>query len=392
MHLPSLYDMFMYIPSTLWSLNMSYNPFFLFFNSLLQHLLADTGYTTKTSLKSWLPEESHVPQIALASYPRSGNSLLRHLLEELTGVYTGCDTRPDRSLSLQLQACGLAGEGVVDDRVQFIKTHYPERHGWKPFKASKVILIVRNPWDAMDSYFNMMLTKSHTEGLAESQYVRFSHRWDSFCKSEINVWMKFHKYWTRDTLTVPIMVVRYEDLMMHRDETMRRIVMFISDLKDLKGTEWETKLNALKVKTKKVARPYTPRSGKIAKSFKRYSDSQFGDIVEAAQGPLKGFGYHPSQRFPHVIELPRRQVKHPKDFLKVENVGKESSEANVVVINGDNCQIRKPEDPFGRLSSRFRKALLEPVVSAKGVPLNVEEVEKARERLEAKILEREKAE
>lgn len=45
--------------------------------------------------------------IVLASYPRSGNSLLRSLMEKLTGIVTGSDTKPTRSLSKRLLDCGL---------------------------------------------------------------------------------------------------------------------------------------------------------------------------------------------------------------------------------------------------------------------------------------------
>jgi hypothetical protein len=38
--------------------------------------------------------EGSGPTIVLASYPRSGNSLLRKVLEHITGVITGSDTRP----------------------------------------------------------------------------------------------------------------------------------------------------------------------------------------------------------------------------------------------------------------------------------------------------------
>jgi hypothetical protein len=47
----------------------------------------------------------------LVSYPRSGNSLLRTLLERTTGVVTGSDTRPDRALSKELaEMHNLVGE------------------------------------------------------------------------------------------------------------------------------------------------------------------------------------------------------------------------------------------------------------------------------------------
>lgn len=43
----------------------------------------------------------------LVSYPRSGNSLLRGIIETMTGVVTGSDTRPDRPLSRALLRCGF---------------------------------------------------------------------------------------------------------------------------------------------------------------------------------------------------------------------------------------------------------------------------------------------
>ena len=60
--------------------------------------------------------------IGLVSYPRSGNSLMRSLIEDITGVYTGSDTKPDRSLSLALKESGFLGEGVVKDQVWCAQT------------------------------------------------------------------------------------------------------------------------------------------------------------------------------------------------------------------------------------------------------------------------------
>lgn len=72
-------------------------------------LMADAQ--NDTSDKRWLrPGERGGERVAIVSYPRCGNSLMRGLLESVTGVFTGCDTRPDRSLSQELQQYGLKGE------------------------------------------------------------------------------------------------------------------------------------------------------------------------------------------------------------------------------------------------------------------------------------------
>ena len=117
---------------------------------------------------------------------------MRSLLEQYTGIVTGSDTKPSRTLSKQLnegmnliEFCtifgyfelnrdsftspkvGLQGEGVVDSRAWIVKTHFPERRGWRKFGAQKVILLVRSPFDAIDSFFNMALTRTHTQSIVE---------------------------------------------------------------------------------------------------------------------------------------------------------------------------------------------------------------------------------
>lgn len=48
-------------------------------------------------------------KILLVSYPRSGNSYLRRLLELSFGIVTGSDSRPNRTLSESLLRCGFKG-------------------------------------------------------------------------------------------------------------------------------------------------------------------------------------------------------------------------------------------------------------------------------------------
>ena len=53
----------------------------------------------------------------LASYPRSGSTLLRAYLEKILGLVTGSDSNLEHKLSQFLKESGLAGEGIVDGRV-----------------------------------------------------------------------------------------------------------------------------------------------------------------------------------------------------------------------------------------------------------------------------------
>uniref|UniRef100_M4BFE8 Sulfotransferase domain-containing protein n=1 Tax=Hyaloperonospora arabidopsidis (strain Emoy2) TaxID=559515 RepID=M4BFE8_HYAAE len=322
--------------------------------------------------KRWLqPGERNGERVAIASYPRCGNSLMRGLLEKVTGIYTGCDTRPDRVLSKELQEYGMKGEGVVDDSVWFVKTHFPERVGYKEFPVHKAILVVRNPWDAIDSYFNMTLTNTHNNSLHESQYERFADRWDRLLRNEIDVWMKFYRYWTT-TADIPVIVVRYENLLMHREETLRRVFLFLTGKTTLQGTDWEKRIRDVVSTSGDEAGPYKPRSGKIGGSFRHFSEDQFQYIWKTAKLPLRGFGYDPvTQEFPDDIRLPKRQVKQ----------GKEG--ATLLISIDQDMEIRKKNDSFGRGSTYFRRGLTEPVIASDGTELNMEEVLAARERLQA---------
>ena len=57
------------------------------------------------------------------------------------------------------------GEGVIDSSVWVVKTHYPERMGYVKCTGERVILLARNPFDAIESYFHMGLTNTHNKSL-----------------------------------------------------------------------------------------------------------------------------------------------------------------------------------------------------------------------------------
>ena len=168
------------------------------------------------------------PRIALVSYPRSGNSMARSMLETMTSIVTGTDSRPDRTLSRSLLERGLIGEGITDERVHIVKSHFPERYGYKKFQAHKIIMLTRNPFDAIDSYFNMAFTNTHTKSLGEENYETFADIWNALVLNEIKVWNDFHAYWL--SKKYPILVLRYEDFLTNPLEIMKRIIRYVLTL------------------------------------------------------------------------------------------------------------------------------------------------------------------
>ena len=91
--------------------------------------------------------------IALASFPGSGNSWVRQLLESATGIYTGalyCDPAYVRA--------GMIGEGVSTQNVIAIKTHETPADAKKLLHHDKAIYIVRSPFAAMLAFYNWLAT------------------------------------------------------------------------------------------------------------------------------------------------------------------------------------------------------------------------------------------
>lgn len=104
-------------------------------------------------------------QVCFQSFPRTGNSFLRKILEVTTGIYTGSDMNIDLTLQLVFKM-RAGGESTVseDNLVWITKTHWPmpSPMGVEKFKAQRCFSIVRNPIDALVSMSYLFLTNTHS--------------------------------------------------------------------------------------------------------------------------------------------------------------------------------------------------------------------------------------
>jgi len=360
----------------------------------------------------------------LASYPRSGNTLLRTLLERITSTVTGSDTRPDRTLSRSLALDhNLVGEGLVgpsnqtntksksppslrsiiyqsvfDPQVHIVKTHFPERKGWKPIEGNRVLLLIRNPYDAIDSYWNLCCTNTHTRTLDESVYIKYAEKFESLAKHEIKIWCDFHYYWIDicEKQGVPLLMVRYEDLVLDTETEMIRIMQFLlgqnNGVEDGKlssfwewrirhairkptgrptGTKIATNNSQTKANTSTLG-SYQPRSANggllsIGKSIRkeRYStrvllhmhevavsleldrkQNSKEDINRPHRTLLQRFGYDIyTQQFPDNFKEPPTTISE-QDGSRIKN--------GSVFIN-KTIEIRSKDDPCGRVMTHWRR-------------------------------------
>jgi len=221
----------------------------------------------------------------LASYPRSGNSLMRNLYEKITLRVTGSDMMGG------LQKHDLVGEMATGAKnVQFVKTHYPERMGAPAFPVSRAVLLVRNPYDAMDSYFNLMSTNTHTTSVTKEDRKKHAKIFADMARKEVLVWRDFHEFWLKQK--IPLLVVRYEDLIRWTTKVIGKVVKFVLEVNSMTFFEDRIQRAIGEDQIEKLG-PYKVRSGGIGKSLTKgnYSAQLLHQINYGIMDTMEKFGY-----------------------------------------------------------------------------------------------------
>jgi hypothetical protein len=118
--------------------------------------------------------------IALASYSRAGNSMLRGYLEKIMGLATGSDGNLNNKMVMDLYKDGFVGEGLTNSQIKVVKTHYPEKRGTAHLPVDRAILLARNPLDTITSLFNLVCTGSHSHSIKDDDYINLENLWNEF--------------------------------------------------------------------------------------------------------------------------------------------------------------------------------------------------------------------
>ena len=140
---------------------------------------------------------------ALVSYPGSGNTWTRYLVEAATGVFTGSIFN-DKSI---LRA-GHHGEArdFQDGSTILQKSHHRalyvshySRYGpaWRRHHVAhfggRGVLVIRNPYKAILSYWNFKRTKSHTKTVAAESL--HSGEFQEFVRVGAERWLELIQDW-----------------------------------------------------------------------------------------------------------------------------------------------------------------------------------------------------
>jgi hypothetical protein len=182
------------------------------------------------------------PMMALMSYPGSGNTWIRGIIERLSGYFTG-SIYADKDLyvkgsitfpvkftteNVQIKSCriGFYGEVVpIDCGCTIVqKTHDFQKNDYKPFVNKSAILIIRNPYGALVSYRNFMTTGySHTASASPTQFTGIS--WKKFVTKEIDRWKTKALEWIPKIGHGGILL--YEDLKKEKRNQFRNLMRYL---------------------------------------------------------------------------------------------------------------------------------------------------------------------
>ncbi|XP_016953211.1 WSCD family member CG9164 [Drosophila biarmipes] len=156
---------------------------------------------------------------ALASFPGSGNTWLRYLLQQSTGILTGSIYK-----DYGLLKTGFPAENVCNSSVLLVKTHEWGSKAWAPF--SKAILLVRDPEKAIIAEFNRQ-SGGHIGFASPDRYKRTKGKyWQQFVSNKLKGWEVMNLSWARN-FTGSIKVVFYDDLVQHTERELRSILEFL---------------------------------------------------------------------------------------------------------------------------------------------------------------------
>ncbi|XP_072934614.1 WSCD family member AAEL009094 [Epargyreus clarus] len=162
--------------------------------------------------------------VALVSFPGSGNTWLRYLLQQLTGIVTG-SIYMDYGLRLH----GFPAENVSDGSVLVVKTH--ESPPIEPGRFKAAVLLIRNPRDAILADYNR-LHKGHIGTAPKSAFrkrsaERRSTDWSNYVATQLAAWESLHKQWLTQ-FPGPIHIVFYEVLVNDTRHTLQGILSFLN--------------------------------------------------------------------------------------------------------------------------------------------------------------------
>lgn len=201
-------------------------------------------------------------RVALASFLPSGNTWLRFMIEQATGKPSG-SVYQDRVLP-------HGKEGVV------IKTHRLDS-----VQYTHAIHLVRNPFDAIESYFHY---KKEIAGETDLT-------WDEHVKQSVQRWRAHTEHWLEARCSV--YRVRYEDLRKDTVNELKELLLWLGHdlpLEKLVRVVEASTLDMMR-ETQPDLGPRFFRRGEVGSGMQEFTVEQRHFVIETLGDLLRACGY-----------------------------------------------------------------------------------------------------
>ncbi len=211
---------------------------------------------------------------ALASFPRSGNTLTRYMLSNYLNRIDKTNLNEEELLNTYTPSL-ISKKSIDPKKAVIIKTHHEFNKNYK-----KAIFLYRHP---IDSYFSFVVAEA--QGGNCDRYPNLlkiikKYPIEKFCQSfiEINLtWLKII-----EIKKIPIIHFEYQEIIKKREQFFKKVIEFL----DLKYEDIYLKETIEYFKNKNVSYKYESQSearnslSKIKEYYLNYSD-KFKDINKA---------------------------------------------------------------------------------------------------------------
>ncbi len=269
-------------------------------------------------------EEARRNLVWIASYPKSGNTWARFLL---ANYLAGPIERSDQVEAL------IPGFTVGEDKSAYLagraqaygKTHYPWNDKHPHASATdRAIVVVRNPRDVLLSNLNYVRVARGTDlGFSDLGYARTFIKMcgdPAWLDAGIGTLEEHCESWLGPGMTLPRLVLRYEELKSEPGRELRRVVEFLGMVPDPERIDQAVKhssfeqMRAMEVREKAqrrngvvfpgpAPRPgwrrYFMNEGKVGSTLAHINPDLDREFDERFKHLLSDLGYAPVNGSPH---------------------------------------------------------------------------------------------
>ncbi|XP_052129332.1 WSCD family member AAEL009094 [Frankliniella occidentalis] len=214
---------------------------------------------------------------ALASFPGSGNTWLRYLLQQATGVHTGSVYK-----DFGLLKNGFPAESVSNGTVLAVKTHE-----WGPVARApfhRAVLLVRSPGPAIQAEFNRQ-SGGHIGFAAPDRYrLKKGRFWANFVTAKLAAWRQTNIDWLTN-FTGPTHIVLYDDLVRDVEGTLRAILDFLEHpvTDDAMACAIERREGIYRRKRRALAANFDPYTPSMKSMLRDQQDEVFAHVKKYQQ-------------------------------------------------------------------------------------------------------------